>query len=279
MAIIKSYYKNIRFILIEPLRELVKIYKIDVTNIHLKLAEVLLKCIKQDGKKAIITYSEMCERADNIVDPRSSGGFLGDLSSICHQNDLPLISAMVVSKDSFTPGTGFFKLYKELTGETVHASDEEDIFEKELAKVRNLADWYILADILGLDVFPEKSKKEAEITAKEGKLKLEQHLTRERDPKIVKKAKLLFFKTHGKLYCECCKFDFKEFYGDLCNKHFIEAHHSTKAIAEMEEDDVTNITDLKMVCSNCHKILHMKNNLDSSFEDVCNYVKNKKFLR
>lgn len=94
-----------------------------------------------------------------------------------------------------------------------------------------------------------------DVSVGEGELKLSQHLKRERNTKIVKMAKELFkIKHNGRVFCEICGFDFHERYGEL-GEGFIEAHH-IKPIAQMKPGDVTRVEDFKMVCSNCHSMLH-----------------------
>ena len=90
----------------------------------------------------------------------------------------------------------------------------------------------------------------------EGKLKLKQHLVRERNPEVIKLAKERYLQLHGKLICEVCEFDFAARYGDI-GEGFIEGHH-TKPISEMAEDEVTMVEDIALVCSNCHRMLHRK---------------------
>ena len=96
----------------------------------------------------------------------------------------------------------------------------------------------------------------SDLEVNEGKQKLSQHLKRERNLQIVKKAKELFKrKNNGKIFCEICKFDFSERYGEI-GEGFIEAHHK-KPISQMKPEDITRIEDFVMVCSNCHSILHI----------------------
>ncbi|PFH86482.1 hypothetical protein COI44_12675 [Bacillus sp. AFS088145] len=90
----------------------------------------------------------------------------------------------------------------------------------------------------------------------EGKVKLKQHLVRERNPEVIKLAKELFLQQHGKLFCEVCGFDFKENYGDI-GEGYIEGHH-TKPISEMGETEQTMVEDIALVCSNCHRMLHRR---------------------
>ncbi|MFE4120080.1 HNH endonuclease [Priestia sp. YIM B13486] len=90
----------------------------------------------------------------------------------------------------------------------------------------------------------------------EGKLKLKQHLVRERTPEVIKLAKERFLQLHGKLFCEVCEFDFKEHYGNL-GEGYIEGHH-TKPVSEMAENEQTKVEDIALVCANCHRMLHRK---------------------
>lgn len=89
----------------------------------------------------------------------------------------------------------------------------------------------------------------------EGKKSLRRHVKRERNASLVKKAKTKFIKEKGKLYCEVCDFDFKDKYIDDIVDNFIEAHH-LKPISKLEENEKTKISDLVMLCSNCHRMVH-----------------------
>lgn len=68
------------------------------------------------------------------------------------------------------------------------------------------------------------------------------------------------FTTDGKISCQCCSFNFSDFYGEDIGKGFIEIHH-TKPIFKYEDDDIENtlkraVTNLIPVCSNCHRMIH-----------------------
>ena len=96
-----------------------------------------------------------------------------------------------------------------------------------------------------------------EISSAEGRLRLALHYRRERNSQLSQKAKALFqSKNNGKLFCELCNFSFEITYGDY-GKGYIEAHH-IKPISEMEDGEVTKITDFKMLCANCHRMAHWK---------------------
>lgn len=89
----------------------------------------------------------------------------------------------------------------------------------------------------------------------EGRIKERLHKSRERNQRLVKAAKNSFKEIHGHLYCEVCGFDFEKFYGPGLGNDFIEAHHKLP-ISELNDGDTTQISDLAMVCSNCHRMLH-----------------------
>jgi predicted HNH restriction endonuclease len=92
----------------------------------------------------------------------------------------------------------------------------------------------------------EESFEEAKLLAK---FKL--HSKRERNPKVIKRAK----ESASSLSCAACDFDFGKTYGAL-GEGYIEGHH-TKPIANMSADGgETKVIDIKLVCSNCHRMLH-----------------------
>jgi predicted HNH restriction endonuclease len=92
----------------------------------------------------------------------------------------------------------------------------------------------------------------------EGKKKYVRHKTRERNPEIVKVKKREFKKQHGSLFCEVCSFDFRETYGSR-GDGFIECHHNIP-LHEEENERITKTSDLSLLCSNCHRMIHRKKN-------------------
>jgi len=98
---------------------------------------------------------------------------------------------------------------------------------------------------------PEKKYPEARRKLVRHK-RLERAMVRNR--KLVADAKKYFKARHGKLFCEGCKFDFERSYGDR-GIDFIEARHSTP-FAHLKARAQLKVTDLNMVCANCHRMLH-----------------------
>ncbi len=99
----------------------------------------------------------------------------------------------------------------------------------------------------------EKARLDPDNAAEEGELKIRLHVQRERSRELVKMAKQIFREKHnGHLYCEVCSFDFEKIYGD---PDFIEAHHRVP-LHQLEPGTKTKLSDLQMVCANCHRMLH-----------------------
>ena len=96
---------------------------------------------------------------------------------------------------------------------------------------------------------------EESITFPEGKKAYAKHARYERNQGIVRLAKDRFKAANSALFCEVCGFSF-DTYGER-GKDYIEAHHDVP-VSDLGDDGVSNIDDIKMVCANCHRILHCK---------------------
>jgi predicted HNH restriction endonuclease len=65
---------------------------------------------------------------------------------------------------------------------------------------------------------------------------------------------------NGKLYCDCCGFEFGAFYGNIYGVSCIEIHH-IKPLFMYEDDDIIRtieqcLPNLIPVCPNCHRVIH-----------------------
>jgi putative restriction endonuclease len=176
---------------------------------------------------------------------------LTELGGIAHYKDL----YKKIEETRTEPLTPSWQATLRRTVET-HSSDSENFTGKDLFYstqglgkgiwgLRNYSPTIETVDLTEDDIeFPE------------GKEILKRHVLRERNPRLVFEAKRSFKEKHGKLFCEVCEFVFIDKYGKI-GEDFIEAHH-IKPISEMTENEKTKISDLVMVCSNCHKMLHRK---------------------
>jgi 5-methylcytosine-specific restriction protein A len=94
---------------------------------------------------------------------------------------------------------------------------------------------------------------DGEEEAIEGRLLFRLHAQRERDPEIIRRKKEAELERLGRLACEVCAFDFAATYGQL-GEDFIECHHRLPLSSSGERK--TRLSDLALVCSNCHRMLH-----------------------
>ena len=102
------------------------------------------------------------------------------------------------------------------------------------------------------DIFiPEENDEELYL---EGRELLKIHKQKERNKELVKRVKEIRYNLDNRLCCDVCSFSFVDKYG-LIGNGFIEAHHKTP-ISELTEETQTNISDIALVCSNCHRMLH-----------------------
>ena len=90
----------------------------------------------------------------------------------------------------------------------------------------------------------------------EGKKVYRSHVMRERNPRIIKLVKQQRLREAEELRCDVCGFSFKEKYGKR-GENYIEGHH-TLGISQMGEGHKTKPEDIALVCSNCHRMIHLK---------------------
>lgn len=90
----------------------------------------------------------------------------------------------------------------------------------------------------------------------EGRIITITHQIPERNRSLVKKKKDSVLKKKGKLACEVCEFEFSEKYGDR-GAGYIECHH-TVPVKDMEEGHQTKLSELALLCSNCHRMIHCR---------------------
>ena len=103
------------------------------------------------------------------------------------------------------------------------------------------------------DELVDEAELDDAFSAEEGAKRVRVHHYKERRPKLTQKAKGHFKATHsGRLFCEVCGFDFGVVYGE---PDFIEAHHRTP-LRDLQPGTLTKLSDLAMVCANCHRMLH-----------------------
>ena len=158
----------------------------------------------------------------------------------------------------------FFKPNRGLTNPIRNLEDSKNFTEEEFQKdIWNLFNNYFceIEDKNYSNIIPTDS------CCEEGGKYIIEHRQQEishRNSWIVKAAKQqALIKGNGRVICECCGFDFYNVYGEI-GRYFIECHHKN-SISQGKR--LTYITDLAMVCSNCHSILHRKKE-DGTYHNI-----------
>ena len=90
----------------------------------------------------------------------------------------------------------------------------------------------------------------------EGRLLMRVHKTYERS-RANRKKKLLHFQklNNGRVFCECCAFDFERAYGER-GRGFIECHHALP-VSRLVPNQRLSLSDLRLLCANCHRMIHV----------------------
>ncbi len=142
--------------------------------------------------------------------------------------------------------------------------DKNTHFKKGNLGLLRVVDFLGNKKFIFIDQATETGYTEDDESFAEGKKALKKHLIRERNPKIKDKAKERMIKRQGKLKCQVCGFIFEDKYGEI-GKDYIEVHHM-KPVSELEEGEKTKLSEIALVCSNCHRMIHRKRpwlNMDS----------------
>jgi len=131
---------------------------------------------------------------------------------------------------------------------------------------------YELDEFLPMKYLFPVTDAEDDLFAKEGGV-LEAHIQNEkkRSRWLANKAKELFHQKHGRLFCEICEFRFDHVTYGKFGVSFIEAHHDVLHIRGMVEERETRVSEFRMVCSNCHIVLHL---MEISADTLLKHMKN-----
>lgn len=94
---------------------------------------------------------------------------------------------------------------------------------------------------------------------REGRVQTGSRKVYERSQRLRNAAKD-YYMNDGKLYCNCCNFEFGEFYGERFGDSCIEFHHM-KPLFMYEDEDMARtieqcLRNLIPVCPNCHRVIH-----------------------
>ena len=74
--------------------------------------------------------------------------------------------------------------------------------------------------------------------------------------------------------CKACGFNFEAAYG-IRGANYIEVHHLVPISTLPEPSTINHKTDLTVVCSNCHRMIHRKRDAPLSLQELCAILQSK----
>mgnify|MGYP001604201817 CR=1 FL=1 len=148
----------------------------------------------------------------------------------------------LTENDRFQEGIG--------SGRIVNDILNKEIDVKEMSFVK--ADDGAASDLPTKDTDESKKLLEFEQKHTEGAERKYIQTIRERNPKLRKAAIGKYGRT-----CMVCKFNFDDYYAKEFANSYIEVHH-TKLLSDAMGEIETDIKDVIVVCSNCHRVIHRK---------------------
>lgn len=89
----------------------------------------------------------------------------------------------------------------------------------------------------------------------EGGVVMRLHKRYERDPKLIREKRKAALEA-GEVRCEVCSFDFEQAFGES-GRGYIEVHH-TNPVHTLSPGAKTKLTDLALLCANCHRMAHRR---------------------
>jgi 5-methylcytosine-specific restriction protein A len=139
------------------------------------------------------------------------------------------------------------------------ARDDEEVWAEFWSNPAELSATAIAIRAVGASQATDLAEaEEGEEGSPEGRLLYRLHRRRERNRGLVGKKKAAALATTGRIACEVCDFDFAVAYGSH-GVGYIECHHRIP-LAQLGQTK-TRLSDLALVCSNCHSMLHFRRNL------------------
>lgn len=184
-------------------------------------------------------------------------------------NKLPVFPEKVDSEKFRNPNGVGLKLSNFLAldpgyhgkGMVAYSKLDKEVFEEfynDRVRLKNIADQIriIISDeTLRKNLYHIEDDENFEVEGvSEGQVLYKFHKFRERNNKIISAKKKTVLKATGNLSCEVCQFDFYKTYGEL-GFGFIECHH-IRPISDYFDNMETKMSDLALVCANCHRMLH-----------------------
>lgn len=229
-----------------------------ITEKQLVLPALYLMARKDDG---FITTSELISKLTDVMQPTGE-----DAEILQNRNDTYFSQKVrnlkshdtLVSKELAIDENKGFKITQK--GREYLQAHQETI-DYILTEPFNYNDVKSALD----DIQKEGKMIPLEEIISEGKILTRNVQVRERSSRLRSKA-IEYFTHDNKICCDCCGFNFPNFYGEHYGKDCIEIHH-IKPIFQYQDDTLDQsiekaLRNLLPVCPNCHRIIH-KNRIGS----------------
>ncbi|MBS4015626.1 MAG: DUF3578 domain-containing protein [Candidatus Latescibacteria bacterium] len=205
----------------------------DMQKLYLAMTFGVMNPIKTSGRK-----KALLKMKSRILDTRDSV----NISEFIADDKIQIGKSRLGR--AYEKAVIFYKEYNTVSLPT------NEIIETDLKKLIDFYDNYITES--NLSTYWTDFSKTKKTT--EAKRTLKQHFVSEQNPALLKEAKKLAMKKSGEIRCEICGFSFFEHYGKK-GKDFIETHYR-KPITKIQ--DKPQLKDIALVCSNCHRMIHLK---------------------
>lgn len=279
---------------------------IDLKDIDRELADILLENVL--NHKGKLTYTEVAEELTKRLNRKVNAHYnlgtpLGNVSTLCFELGLPLLSAWVIysgATDVKVIGDGFYPFASQFRPEYKNM-DPVAAWKNELKLIRECSNWHRLRDylngvpvdvILSRDNASTKSEESLDDSPKNAEIlpapKSQNNVSepvfpdevdtstgiKEGSVKAVSvnvrernpAARQKCIEYYGAV-CNVCGIDLGDIYGEEFSGK-IHVHHLNPISEYNSEHDIDPINDLRPVCPNCHMVIHCRQDKPYSIEEV-----------
>lgn len=189
---------------------------------------------------AVFTPDQVIELRDSIANYVVTGQLGHDFDEPVVLNNLPWFSDFLKAQANFSLGIN------EIRDLAIHAQLTKLAEGVNLTEMTSSENAELPDDLDTMDM-----------EFMEGSATYVTHLRRERNPNATESKKDAVLTETGKLACEVCDADFEAIYGEL-GIRYCEVHHKLP-LANIAGERVTKLSDLAILCSNCHRMIHRSN--------------------
>lgn len=199
---------------------------------------------------------EIKERLKSYIEKRKEGsGFSdnGDYKFYILSEPIEILDPVRLPRQN---NHAYFKIEEFFSGKEIIESSNEELNENRVSldkKLKKSIDMNLMDDVEYENIDIEETFSEGEEITKVVKM-------RKRNNKLRKLKLKSFEREHGKLYCEVCGIE---------ESIVLDVHHDKVRVSEMGENHITKLSDLRVLCANCHRMIHAKGiSVDKFIEEI-----------